>query len=339
MKKQFFTGVFIGIASVTTAQKDSAKKETTQVACSIDAYYRYDFNDAQNATNNLTSFTHSKNSFELGMISIQADQSIGKVSATANLGFGKRAEEFSYNDSNTLVAMKQLYINYAPSSAIKFTIGKWASHIGYESADPFLNRNYSMSYAFSYGPFFHTGIKADISLGGKSAFMIGVSNPTDYSSTKSAAKVLIAQFSTGTKNNRFKTYFNFLGGNGSNQFDLVVNGIISSHFAINYDGTIKTIISGTIRNSWTSNALYFNYEPSNTFGISLRSEYFSDRKNIAGIGTYVVQTTLSFNFHIDNLTFIPELRFENAGKKIFLKNQGTESNHEASCILAAVYTF
>ena len=49
-------------------------------------------------TNNFTSFTNSQNSFELGMASVRLDHSIGKVSVVADLGFGKRAEDFSYND-------------------------------------------------------------------------------------------------------------------------------------------------------------------------------------------------------------------------------------------------
>ncbi len=101
------------------------------------------------------------------MASIRADHNFGKVSATIDLGFGTRAEEFAYNDANTRLAIKQLYVVYAPSSAIKFTLGTWATHIGYELVDPYLNRNYSMSYMFTNGPFTHTGLKADISLGGK----------------------------------------------------------------------------------------------------------------------------------------------------------------------------
>ena len=35
-----------------------------------------------------------------------------------------------------------------------------------------------MSYMFSFGPFFHTGIKAELAAG-KSGFMFGVVNPND----------------------------------------------------------------------------------------------------------------------------------------------------------------
>jgi hypothetical protein len=339
MKKWVISGILLGISFSSIGQTDTTKESITHITYSVDAYYRYDFNEAPTGTNNLTSFTNSKNSFELGMASIRADHSYGKVSATADLGFGRRAQEFSYNDSGSLAAVKQLYLSYAPSSAIKFTIGKWATHIGYEMPDAYLNRNYSMSYAFSYGPFFHTGIKADISLGDKSAIMVGVANPTDFSTTRSAAKVLLAQFSTGIAHDKLKAYVNFQGGSGFSQFDLVVNGIISKRFAINYDGTVKTVKTGTVNNSWSSNALYFNYDPTDKIGFTFRGEYFADVKNVADVGTSVVQSTLSANIHIDYLTIIPEIRLDNAGNSIFLKNTGAGTKNDAAFILATVYKF
>ncbi len=108
------------------------------------------------------------------MASIRADHSFGKAAATIDLGFGRRAEEFSYNDGEssagkngfiTLAAVKQAYLSYAVTDHFKITAGKWATHIGYEVTDAYLNRNYSMDYMYSYGPFSHTGIRADVGLG------------------------------------------------------------------------------------------------------------------------------------------------------------------------------
>lgn len=320
-------------------QTDSSKNSSTVMTYSIDTYYRYDLNDAPNKTNNLTSFTNSKNSFELGMASIKAEHAIGKISATADLGFGRRAQEYSYNDAGTMMAIKQLYLSYTPIPAIRFTMGKWATHIGYELVDAYANRNYSISYAFTYGPFFHTGLKADISLGGKSALMLGIANPTDFSTTTSANKVVLAQFSTATKNERLKTYLNFQGGTGFSQFDLVLNGSINRQFSINYDGTIKSVKNGTTNHSWNSNAIYLNFDPANQWGITLRTEYFNDPDKITVAGTSVLQTTLSGNIHLQNLTLIPEFRIDHASQEIFNKSNGAGTGLDACFLLAAVYKF
>lgn len=334
------TGI-LSLLSVS-AQSDSTKKSTTLFSGSVDAYYRYNFSDAPGKTNNMTSFTNSQSSFELGMASVRVDHSKGKIAATADLGFGRRAQEFSYNDvGTTLTAIKQLYVSYAPSDKVKFTIGKWATHIGWELLDAYANRNYSMSYGFSYGPFFHTGLKADISLGGKSAMMLGVANPTDFVTTTSNIKMLLAQFSTGTSNDKLKAYLNFQGGTGLTQYNLVVNGILSSQFNIAYDGSLQSSKIGTENSSWKSHAVYLNYDPTSNFGLTLREDYFDDRKlsPLLSGAKKVFATTLSANIKIDGLTIIPELRLDNASAATFSKSSGLGSKSTTTFLLAAVYRF
>src|SRR2546430_16145740 len=78
--------------------QDSSKNSGFKFSGSADVYYRYNFQEPKSPYNNLTSFTNSQNSFELGMASIKVEHSIGKVGMVADLGFGRRADEFSYND-------------------------------------------------------------------------------------------------------------------------------------------------------------------------------------------------------------------------------------------------
>lgn len=348
MFKKTILSAFAMAALVAAQAQDSTKKATTTISGSVDAYYRFDFNNQ--LSNNKTSFTNSNNSFELGMATLKVDHSIGKVTATADLGFGRRAAEFSYNDAGSLASVKQLYITYAPSSKVKFTLGKFATHVGYELVDAVANRNYSMSYGFSYGPFFHTGLKADISLGGKTALMVGIANPTDYSTTTSDIKFAIAQLSTASKDDKFKAYLNYQGCSSPafklSQFDLVLMGTISSKFAINYDGTIQSRKILGQSNSWSSNAVYLNFDPTSAFGLTLRGEYLSDTKGVltdaSGIPyfkTSIFVPTLSANIKIDNLTIIPEVRLDNAKDAIFSKSSGASTKSYGQFVLAAAYKF
>ncbi|MGH2565481.1 MAG: outer membrane beta-barrel protein, partial [Ginsengibacter sp.] len=220
MLRKIFLGTLLFFYFLSSqAQTDSTKPSSPAptITGSVDAYFRYNFNDPKSGfINNYTSFTNSQNSFQLGMASIRADHSFGKASATIDLGFGTRAEEFSYGDPDhsTLFAVKQAYLSYAISDKFKLTMGKWATHIGYEVTDAYLNRNYSMDYMFSYGPFSHTGIKADIGLGKKSALMLGVANTTDVVAEAGSRRFAIAQFSTGTSDDKVKAYLNYQGSYG-----------------------------------------------------------------------------------------------------------------------------
>src|SRR5688500_3471497 len=245
---------------------DSTKPKTFNLTGSIDAYYRYNFHNAKDvgSFNNLTSFTNSHNTFALGMASLKADYTTGKVSAVLDLGFGKRATDFSYNDSSIAEYVKQGYISYAPSDKVKFTFGKWATHVGYELVDAYLNRNYSMSYMFSKGPFFHTGLKADFTLV-KVGIMVGVANQTDYTELSFGKKWIIGQISGGS--DKVKAYLNYQGGKtmdetAVNQVDLVVTCTVSDQFSLGINGTVQNVKADKEDgNSWWGSALYLNFDP------------------------------------------------------------------------------
>jgi hypothetical protein len=336
--------------------QDSTKKSNLSVTGSLDAYYRYNFNNAkdQGALNNFTSFTNSQNSFELGMASVKLEHSVGKVGAVLDLGVGKRAQEFSYieGDANatqngffSMAAIKQAYVTYAPSEKVKFTMGKFATHVGYELLDPQLNRNYSMSYLFSYGPFSHTGIKADITPSDHVGFMLGISNPIDMAFANFEKKFFLAQFHAATADGKLSGYLNYVGGktqadDASNQIDLVLTGAVSDKFSIGYNGSLKSVKpAGGDANSWWGSALYLNADPSSTVGLTLRGEYFDDKKSVAGFGTSFFETTLSVDVKIDQLTIIPEFRLDNAKDPVFTKNSGATAKSSASFLLAAIYSF
>ena len=335
--------------NVLTAQ-DSTKKGTLSITGSVDGYYRYNLHNAKDSgrTNNYTSFTNSQNSFELGMASLKADYTIGKVEAVADLGFGKRAEEFSYNDEGTMAAIKQAFVSYSPSDKVKFTMGKWFTHVGYEVPDAYLNRNYSMDYMFSYGPFFHTGMKMDVTPNSNFGFMIGVANPTDFSTASFAKKNFLAQVHLATSDSKLNAYLNYVGGKDMtdatvNQFDAVITGTITSKFSIGYNGSIKLVEpAGGSSDSWWGSALYFNYDPSSVFGLTARGEYFGDKDAVAGFGTNVYDFTLSGNIHINNLTIIPEFRMDGADDPIFYNNTDEllpSAKGSSSLILAAIIHF
>ncbi len=354
MLRKIFLGAIVCLTFISAfSQSDSTKpaaptSPAPTITGSVDAYFRYNFNDPKGGfTNNYTSFTNSQNSFELGMASIRADHSFGKASATIDLGFGRRAEEFSYGnpDHPSLFAVKQAYVSYSVSDKLKFTIGKWATHIGYEVTDAYLNRNYSMDYMFSYGPFSHTGLKADIGLGKKSALMLGVANTTDHVSDTVSRKYAIAQFSTGTMDDKVKAYVNYQGTYGGSysltQFDLVVTAAVTSKFSLGYNGTIQMVkTEGTSGSSWWGSAVYVTADPTAVFGITLRAEYFDNKKAvIAAPVTSIFDATLSPNFRVGNLTIIPELRLDAGNNEIFEKGDGTGTKTTVTGIVAATYHF
>jgi hypothetical protein len=374
LKKLFFTPLIGCIAAasaqttVTTAPADTTKAAAAATAAApaaapapaltitggADFYYRYDF--SKQASNDFTSFTHSTNSFELGMAEVKVEHKTDKLDMVADLGFGRRATEFAYNDQGILAAIQQLYISYSPYSWLKLTAGSWATHVGYEVEDAYGNRNYSMSYMFTYGPFSHTGVRADFT-SGKSGFMIGIANPTDYRYVPEGVinkKFLIAQYSYAPSDN-FHLYLNYVGGENvdtskSNQFDVVINAKAGSKVTLGYNGTVKLVkeyegkgdYSST--QNWWGSAVYVSYDPTAHFGLSLREEYHDDQDQLTvysgfGQGGSIFGSTLSASFKKDGFTLIPEVRLDEASQGVFKDSGGNATKTDASFLVAAIYSF
>jgi hypothetical protein len=355
MLRKISSLAIFSVALGTYVEAQDSTKKSLNITGSVDAYYRYNFHNAKDSgyLNNYTSFTNSQNSFELGMASVKAEYTSGKVTGVVDLGFGRRADEFSYNEKGTglATAIKQAYISVAASDKLKFTMGKWATHVGYELVDAYLNRNYSMSYMFSYGPFFHTGLKAEYTAG-NFGFMLGVANPTDNVTASFAKKMVLGQISASGSDGKIKAYLNYQGGkdmgeNTINQVDLVVTGTLSDKFSVGYNGTVQSIKPDgkSSGDSWWGSAVYLNVDPSKAFGVTLRGEYFDDKKAVSGlavasgVGTSVFAATLSGNIRIDNLTIIPEFRLDNSKEAIFAKNPNEGVKSTGTFILAATWHF
>lgn len=353
LRKLILSGMATSMLQQAIAQ-DSTAKSGLAISGWADVYYKYDFGETK--ANNLTSFTNSHNTFELGMASLKLGYKTSKTEIVADLGFGKRAQEFSYNDEGILASVKQLYVSYSPASFLKFTAGSWATHVGYELVDAPLNRNYSMSYMFTNGPFFHTGVKADLAYK-SSGFMLGLANPTDFKYVPDGVlnkKFLIAQYSY-SGGDLFKAYVNYAGGKGidttrTDQFDLVLTSKINNTFSIGYNGTLnrtKMYLGNKVfdeTKSWWGSALYLNVDPSKTVGFTLRGEYFNDENSLKVYsgqlnGGSVFATTLSANIKADNLTLIPEFRLDRASQGIFTKSNGQSTKSSANFLVAAVYQF
>jgi hypothetical protein len=348
------TVLVFSIFQTANAQDSTAASEhVLKISGSVDGYYKYDF--AKTAGNTYTSFTQTHNTFALGMASVKFEHKGEKVSAVADLGFGPRAKDFSYTDDGITQAIKQLYVSYAPVDWVTFTLGTWGTHVGYEVLDPQVNRNYSMSYMFTNGPFSHTGFKANFTKG-VHGFMLGVANATDYRIPPSGyinKKFFLAQYSIALE--KISAYLNFVSGQApdtskSAQVDAVLTAKVTDKFSLGFNGTYTAVKAWDGAKSleglaWWGAALYLNFDPKPWFGLTLRGELFNDKNQLkvfsgAPEGGSIFSTTLSANFKSGGFIFIPEIRFDNASKEgVFIDKDGLPSKSMGNFLFAAIYSF
>lgn len=370
MKLQKFTLLvlsFMGIASwgfaqdamttATTTTSTEVKEEapaeeeetakTFEISGFVDAYYAY--SPTENPL--MTSFTETNNSFSLGMANVVFSKE-GKVGFVADLAVGPRAEVANGYTGTTLAAIKQLFVTYTPIEWLTFTLGNFGTHVGYEVIDAPANINYSTSYMFSNGPFYHTGLKADIAFTDNIGFMIGLLDDTDSKFDIVPGKHVGAQLSYS--DDKAGVFLNYLGGQEfegdefvpkivSHQIDLTATFQATDQVGLGINATNKSFVPEDGESaSWFGAALYANYAFSDAFLLGLRGEYIGDGDGIilGPIDGSVFAFTISGNYSVGPLTIIPEFRIDSANEEVFPDgDDGKFTKSLPVFLVAAVYSF
>ena len=156
-------------ASTEVATEETTEEPTFSIAGSIDTYYRSSEYAPGTSFGNLSGFA-------LGMANVIVSYEGEKSGFVADFVFGPRGTDAVFNSTGSSNIVNQLYAYYNVSDSFTLTLGNFNTFLGYEVISPVANFNYTTSYMFSYGPFSHTGIKADIAVSDDVSIMLGVLN-------------------------------------------------------------------------------------------------------------------------------------------------------------------
>jgi hypothetical protein len=337
MKKLILSLLFV--SSFALNAQDTEEKKFT-LSGSIDTYFRGNLSAANDANKIApgTSFANAPG-FSLGMINLIAGYEGEKVGFVADMVYGPRGADAVFESTGSSSIVNQLYAYWNVSEKVKLTMGNFNTFLGYEVISPTANFNYSTSYMFSYGPFSHTGLKADITLSEKSSLMLAIMNPTDATEFNPDGK-----YSLGVQYGYSGQFFNYLLNPDSYEIDFTGGFDISESFFL---GINAAYFSADDAAGFYGVALYPQYATSEHFKIGLRAEYFAETDGDFGaIGTGVADssifaTTLSANYTIGSLTIIPEVRLDSASDNFngFTNNSADPTKSLSSFLLAAVYSF
>ena len=340
--------LMLSIALVTSSFMiaQETKQDTIpkfSISGTVDAYFRSNLNAPNVGDNTMapgSSFAQLPG-FALGMANIITAYEGEKVGFVADLVFGPRGTDAIFNSpmySATGNVVNQLYMYWNVSEKVTLTMGNFNTFLGYEVISPAANFNYSTSYLFSYGPFSHTGIKADFALGEDLSAMIGVFNPTDLTEYNPTGI-----YAFGAQLGFKGQYVNLLTDSGAYELDYTGGFSLSDHFYLGLNAAVYDN-DGT---GFAGVALYPQLSTSDTFALGLRGEYFVESGAYGAIdqignGTEdgsVFALTLTASASIGNLILKPEFRIDNASDDSFLNTKFAPQKSLSSFLLAAVYVF
>ncbi len=323
------------------AQEEETEEKKFSFSGTVDAYYRANItapND-EDAIAPGSSFANLPG-FSLGMVNVIAAYEGEKVGFVADLVFGPRGTDAIFASpmySMTGDIVNQLYVYWNVSDKVTLTFGNWNTFLGYEVISPAGNFNYSTSYLFSYGPFSHTGLKADFDLGNDWSAMVAVMNPTDLTEFNPTG-----DYAVGAQLGYSGQYLNFLYSQGGFEIDYTGGFDVTEDFYLGINAAYFD--NEDVDLGFAGVALYPQYSLSDTFALGLRGEYFVETGDFGAIGTgvedsSVLALTLTGSATIGDLTVKPEIRLDSASDDAFIDNDLDPTKSLASFLLAAVYSF
>lgn len=372
MKKCFLSlfALVFGSALTVSAQADLdtlAAKNPLTISGYVDTYYQYNLNDPADGTNTGRIFDLPHNTFSLGLIQTVLTYSVDRLTVVADLTFGPNAELGNFGNTGTASIIKQAYASYAFTNDLTFTVGQFGTHIGYELIDAPLNYNYSLSYLFGNGPFYHTGAKLDYTINNKVGVMVGVLNGWDALIDYNDKKSIAAQISLAPAEG-FDLYLNWIGGDeygggsafGSTPgsyaslFDLTTSYQLTPDFLVGVNAAYGSFTAGDQvvpedldapwgdDATWNGVALYLNYSFNEMFGLGLRGEQFNDPEGVRYFGPLeVTALTLTGDIKLAGERFLikPELRYDKAKDPFFVGSDGVLKDSQATIGAAFVAKF
>lgn len=332
----------LAVSTVLAQDVEDVTVPAIEVSGTIDAYFRSNLNSTNDATNGgmiapPTSFANTAG-FSLGMANVVFSHNGEKVGFVGDLVLGPRGEEAVFGSEAPSNIVNQLYVYYNLSPKTTLTLGNFNTFLGYEVISPSGNFNYSTSFLFSYGPFSHTGFKVDYQSEGGFSLMGGVFNVTDATESN-PSNSYFGGVQAGYAKGGGSVYLNSLFDDEFLQLDLTAGLDISNALYVGLNSSLAT-------DNFRGIAGYLQYATSDNLTFGARAEQFVDK----GLGLFsesesVFALTLSANYTIEKLTFIPEFRVDSFSESDFVVTEINDAgvvnraNSLSSILIAAYYSF
>ena len=351
MKRISIIAVGLLLGTSVFAQETIEAKETTEPETKLieqieekitisgfaDVYYSYNMNNPGAYGNWGTNgvgriFDGQHNQIAFNMFQTKFSYESNRLEIVGDLLFGPGAELANFGNTGTAISIKQAYMAYGVSDKLTFTVGQYGTHIGYELVDSPDNFNYSLSYLFGNGPFYHTGAKLDYAVSDKIGLMAGVVNGWDNLIDNNLSKSVALQLSL-TPNDNLSVYINWIGGNEDpstttgdslksfkHMTDLTLYYAMSEKLNIGLNAAYGLYDYDTLTTkNWGGAAIYLDYSLSDNFAIGLRAEYFEDVSGVQYVGAAYTGFTLTGVIKAANEHFLikPEIRYDSADRDIY----------------------
>jgi hypothetical protein len=337
-----------------------------EVSGIVDGYYSYNNNKVDLFTQG-RAFDVRHNAFSLQLASVRFERKNSKenpLGFRVDLGLGETVDRIiSVSDASRNDATKhvlQAYASYvAPvGKGLTLDFGKFYTPVGAEVIETKDNFNYTRGWLFTYGPYYHTGLRAKYAVNDKVALAGFLVNGWDNLFENNVKTGKTGGFQVAlTPHKKFAITQTYLVGkeaplanvpalskrdNVRHVADTVATVYLNDKLTL-----LGNFVAGSdgdndgVRGKWTGMAAYLRYALSSRFAFSPRFEVLRDR---SGLRTGLAQTVKDFTLTqeiklIDNFITRFEFRRDFSDKNFFTNSAGAARSNQNTFTIGISYFF
>lgn len=133
----------------------------------VDTYYNQNYNDPSSRAAYLQALNITSDKLSMNSLTGSFSYDPKPIGFKLDIGWGRTYDAFYISEpkkSNWDRYILNAYVSIKPESwkGLQVDLGKFITSAGAELTETHLSWNYSRSLLFSYGPFFHTGVRASM---------------------------------------------------------------------------------------------------------------------------------------------------------------------------------
>lgn len=337
-----------------------------EVSGLVDGYYSYNNNKVDMFTQG-RAFDVRHNAFSLQLAKVTLERKNSKESPLGfrvDLGLGETVDRvISVSDSSRNDATKhvlQAYGSYvAPvGNGLTLEFGKFYTPVGAEVVETKDNFNYSRAWLFTYGPYYHAGLRAKYAVNDKVALTGFLVNGWDnlFENNVKAGKTVGFQIGL-TPSKKFALTQTYLVGpeaplanipdvsardNWRHVADTVATVYVNDKFTL-----LGNFVAGSdgdnngVRGKWSGFAGYFKYAFNDKLAFSPRFEVLNDRDGLrTGVAQTVKDLTLTQEVKLmGNFLTRFEYRRDFSNQRFFTNSDGVAKGNQNTFIIGMSYFF
>jgi len=360
--------VFSGIQLGAAEKDDESFWDKTEVTGSVDLNYHYNINrptstGAAVAANGYRVFDVNPNTFNVGLVELAIENNPADwIGFRSDLDFGRDAAFYhaaGLGAATDIFDLQQAYMTLKADvgNGLTFKIGKFVTLHGAEVIEAASNRNASRSLLFNYAiPFTHTGVLVSTPFSDMVSLDVGIVNGWNNVLDNNNGKSFHLMF-TVKPTDQITWYLGgsvgpeAAGNDGTYRFlvDTTISYALNDDwtFTLNYDlGQDNTVGGGSGGVDWQGFAAYVDWKSTESFGLTLRGEYYDD--DVATLGPPTGATasgrlfegTLTSHWYLaDGLDLRFEFRHDHGNAASFLNGSGTSKRFQDTLGTQLVYSF